>query len=120
VAHEQPIVTATRKTARPEKAEPKPTAAPKLANGKPKKKTAASVKMAAAKLTTPNLVVPTQSPTSTLEEISDLIDHLPLQACVEQTRRLLTSISSLFTGTARPRAVLKPAILFVAEYGSTR
>jgi hypothetical protein len=35
------------------------------------------------------------------------------------TRRLLTSITSLFTGAAHPRAVLKNVILFVAEYGST-
>jgi hypothetical protein len=34
------------------------------------------------------------------------------------TRRLLTSISSLPTRAARPRAVLKTVILFVAEYGS--
>jgi hypothetical protein len=64
-------------------------------------------------------VVPTQSPTSPLEKISDLLDHLPIQACVELTRRLLTSISSLPTGAVRPRAVLKTVILFVAEYGST-
>jgi hypothetical protein len=64
-------------------------------------------------------VVPTQSSTSPLEEISDLLDYLPIHACVELTRRLLTSISSLPTGAARPRAVLKTVILFVAEYGST-
>ena len=58
-------------------------------------------------------------PTNPLEEIYDLLDRLPLQACVELTRRLLTSISSLPTGTVRPRAVLKTVILFVAEYGST-
>jgi len=117
-APEQPRVTATRKTARPNKPEPKSTAAIKPAAGKSEKKAAASVKTAAAKPTTPHLVVPTQIPTSPLEEISDL-DRLPLQACVELTRRLLTSISSLPTGAARPRAVLKTVILFVAEYGST-
>jgi hypothetical protein len=37
-ASEQPKVTATRKTARPEKPEPMPTAAPKPAAGRPKKK----------------------------------------------------------------------------------
>jgi len=58
-------------------------------------------------------------PTNSLEEISDLLDRLPLQACVELTRRLLTSISSLPTGSACPRAVLKTVIPFVAEYGST-
>ena len=82
-------------------------------------KAAASVKTAAAKPKTPELVVPTQSSTSPLEDISDLLDHLPIQACVELTRWLLTSISSLPTGAARPRAVLKTVILFVAEYGST-
>ena len=118
-ASEKPKVTATRKTARPQKSEHKTTTAPKLAAGKSKKKTAASVKTTAAKPTTPNLVVPNRSSTSPLEEISYLLDHLPLHACVELTRRLLTSISSLPTGAARPRAVLKTVILFVAEYGST-
>jgi len=97
-ASEKPKVTATRKTARPQKSEPKTTAAPKLATGKSKKKTAASVKTTAAKPTTPNLVVPNRSSTAPLEEISDLLDHLPLHACVELTRRLLTFISTLPTG----------------------
>jgi hypothetical protein len=88
-------------------------------DGKPKKKAAESVKTAAAKTTTPQLVAPAHSPSSVLEEISDLLDNLPPQACVELTRRLLTSIPSLPTGAARPRAVLKTVILFVAEYGST-
>jgi hypothetical protein len=112
-------VVATRKTARHEKPEPKTTAAPKSAAGKSKKKAATSVKTVAAKTTTPELVVPTQPSSSPLEDISDLVDRLPLQACVELTRRLLTSISSLPTGAARPGAVLKTVILFVAEYGST-
>ena len=112
-----PKVTATRKKAVPKKPEPKPTAAAQPAAGKSKKKVVASVKTAATKPTTPVLVVPNQSTTNPLEEISDL-DRLPLQACVELTRRLLTS-SSLPSGAARPRAVLKTVILFVAEYGST-
>jgi hypothetical protein len=112
-------VTATRETARPKKPEPKSTAAPKPTAGKPKKKAAASVETAAAKLTTPKLVVPTHISTCPLEEISYLLAYLPLQTCVELTRRFLTSISSLPTGAARPRAVLKTVILFVAEYGST-
>jgi hypothetical protein len=112
-------VTATRKTAGPKKPKPKSTAAIKPAAGKTKKKAAVSVKTATAKPTTPEPVVPTQSSTSPLEEISDLLDHLIIQACVELTHRLLTSISSLPTGAARPRAVLKTVILFVAEYGST-
>ena len=102
-----------------EKPEPKSTAATKPAAGRPKKKAAASVKTAAAKPTTPNLVVPTQSPTSPLEDISDLLDRLPLQACMELTRRLLTSISSFPTAPAGPWAVWKTVILFVAVYGST-
>jgi hypothetical protein len=118
-ALEQPKVTATRKTARPQKSQPKTSAASEPAAGKSKRTAAASVKTAAAKLTTPNLVVPNQSSTSPLEKISDLLDHLPLDACMELTRRFLICISSLPTRTARPRAVLKTVILFVAEYGST-
>jgi hypothetical protein len=38
---------------------------------------------------------------------------------VELTRRLSTFISSLPTGKARPRAVLKNVIPSVVEYGST-
>jgi hypothetical protein len=110
-------VTATRKMARHQKSEPKTSAASKPAAVKPKKTAVASVKTAAAKPSTPNLVVPNQSSNSPLEEISDLLDHLPLHACVELTRRVLTSISSLPTGAARPRAVLKTVLK--AEYGST-
>jgi hypothetical protein len=77
-----------------------------------------SVKTAAAKPTTSELVVPIQSSTSPLEEISDLLDYLPTEVCVELTRRLFKS-SSLPTRAARPRAVLKTVILFVAEYCST-
>jgi len=86
----KPTVAATRETARPKKPEPKSTAAAQRASGKSKKKAVASVKTAAAKPTTPSLVVPTQNPTSPLEDISDLQDHLPLHACVELTRRLLS------------------------------
>ena len=68
-APEQPKLTATRKTARPKKPEHKSTAATKPAAGKSKKKAATSVKTAAAKPTTPDMVVPTQTPTSPLEEI---------------------------------------------------
>jgi len=112
---EQPILTATRMTARPEKPEPKHSAAPKPGAGKSKKKATTGVKTAAAKPRPPSLVVSTQPSTSPLEDISDL-DHL-LQACVKLTRRLLMSIIFLATGAARPRALLKTVILFVAEYG---
>ena len=92
-APSKPTVTATTETVRPKKAEPKPPAASQRAPGKFQKKAAASAKTAAAKPAnpkTPNLVVPTQNPTSPLEEISDLLDHLPIHACVELTCRLLT------------------------------
>ena len=115
---EQPTVTATRQKAKHQKPEPKPTAAPKRAIGK-SKKAAASVKTAAAKTAPPKLVVPIQNSTSPLEEISDLLDHLSLPACKELSRRIFASVSSLPTGTARSRAVLKIAILFVAEYDGT-
>jgi hypothetical protein len=111
-------VTANRKTDGSQKPKSKSTAATKPAAEKPKKK-AASVKTAAAKPTTSELVISTQSPTSPLEDISDLLDHLPIKGCVELPRRLLMSISSLPTGAARPRAIMKTVILFVAEYGST-
>jgi hypothetical protein len=84
---------------------------PKPAAVKPKKKAAASAQTAAAIHSTPKLVVPTQSPDSPLEEISDLLDLLPIQACVELTRRLLTSVSSLPTGSVRQRAVLQTVIV---------
>jgi len=112
-------VPATRKTAGPKKPKPKSTAATKLAARKTKKKAAASVKTAAAKPTTPDLVVPTQYSPFPQNEISDLLHHLPIQTCVELTRRLPMSISSLPTGAARSRGVLQIVILFVAEYGST-
>jgi hypothetical protein len=60
-ALEQPKVT--REAARPKTPYPKSTAAPKPAAGKPKKKAAASVEIAATKITTTNLVVPAQIPT---------------------------------------------------------
>ena len=101
-APNQTKVTSTRKTARSKKPKPKPVAAPKSAAAKPKKKPFAIVKTAAAKPTTHKLVVPTLSSSNSLEEISDLLDHLPIQACVKMNRRLLTSISSLPTGADRP------------------
>jgi len=64
-------------------------------------------------------VAPTRTNLSPIVEISHLLDKLPLNACVDLTRRLLTSIPTLPSGPARTRAVLKNVILFVAEYGST-
>jgi hypothetical protein len=77
---------------------------------KPKKKASASVETAAAKPKTTNLVVPTQSSASPLEDISDLLDHLPIQACVELTRRLLNSISSLPTQRFASRSPSHPSM----------
>jgi len=103
----------------PRKHKPKSAAASKPTAGKRNKKAAASVKTAATKSTTPELVVPTQTSTSPIEDISDHLDHLPNQACVDLTRRLLTTISSLPTGAARKRAILKNVIFYVAQYGRT-
>ena len=75
-APKQPKVTSTRETARPQKPVPKSTAAPKRSAGK-SHKDEASVKAAAAKTTHRNLMVPNQTSTFPLEEISDLLDHLP-------------------------------------------
>jgi hypothetical protein len=73
----------------------------------------------------PKIVNPTTSTPapqithSPIEEISDLLDTLPNDACVELTRRLLTSAPTLPSGADSSRAVLKIVVLFVAEYGST-
>jgi hypothetical protein len=109
VAPKKPTAIATSKTARPKKLESKVA----------QDKAAARVQSAASEPTKHKLVVPTQSSTFPLKEISDLLDHLPIQACVKLTRWFLTPVSSVPTGAARPRAVLKTVIIFVAEYGST-
>jgi hypothetical protein len=111
---EQQKVTATKNTDKPQKPAPKPAAAIKPVSVKPTKKPPES-----SKPQTNDLVVTPQSLASALEYISDLLDNLPLQACVELTRRLLTSIPFLSSGAARTWAVLKPVTLFVSEYGST-
>jgi hypothetical protein len=54
---------------------------------------------------------------SPLEGITDLLENLTTKACVWLTRRLVSAASSLPAGEARPRAVLKTVILFIAEYG---
>jgi len=64
------------------------------------------------------LVVPPQPNQSLAEETSDLLDNFPLNASVELTRRILTSIPILPSGAAHSQAVLKIIGLFVAEYGS--
>jgi hypothetical protein len=118
-APEQPNMTATRKTAKPKKPAPRPAAAAKATSAKPTKKAPTSVKTVASKFQTNDLVATPQRPASVFEDISDLLDILTLQACVELTRRLLTSVPTLPPGAASPHAVLIPVILFVAEYGST-
>jgi hypothetical protein len=84
--------------------------------------TSTKVKSGKSSPKNPNPTKPTprpQSVKSPVEEISDLLDTLPLGACVELTRRLLTAAPTLPSGAARSRAVLKIVVLFVAEYGST-
>jgi hypothetical protein len=54
-----------------------------------------------------------------LEEISDFLDTVPIDAFVELTRRLLAAVPSLLSGPARFRAVVKIVVLFVADYGGT-
>jgi len=108
---QQPKVTSTRKRASPSLLQPL-----SWLLGRPRRKQPRVSKPRPLN-TISYLGVPTQSSTSPLEEISDL-DRLPLQACVEVTLRLFTSIS-LPTGVPRPTAVLKTVILFVAEYGGT-
>jgi hypothetical protein len=56
---------------------------------------------------------------SSIEEMSDLLDNLPINACVQLTWRLITAVPTLPSGAARTLAVLTIVILFVAEYGST-
>lgn len=65
------------------------------------------------------LVVPPQLNQSPTDEISDLLDNLPISACVALTRRILTSVPTLPSGAARWQSVPKTPVLFVTEYGST-
>jgi hypothetical protein len=57
---------------------------------------------------------PPQHTQSSIEEMSDLLDTLPIDAYVE-----LTAAPILPSGAGRSRAVLKMVVVFVAEYGST-
>ena len=114
-APDQPIVTATRETARPKTPEPKFTAALCGLLGSLRRKQPRVSKLWPPHPQHPARLSPPKVPP---RQISDLLDHLHFYACVELSR-LLMSISSLPTGAARPRAVLKTAILLVAENGST-
>jgi hypothetical protein len=51
---------------------------------------------------------------SQLEGIVDLLQNI---ACIELQRRLLSVASSIPTGEARSRFILKTVILFIAVYG---
>jgi hypothetical protein len=100
-ALKQQNLTATSKTAKPKKPAPKTTVAPKAATVKPKKPAAASSTTVAAQPTINQLVVTPHPTNSPLDGISDLLDNLPLEACVELTRRLLTSLPSPWGWSAR-------------------
>jgi len=97
----------------------KPTAAPKLAPVSTKWHVAKTAKPKVEDPKSANEVVPPHPNQSPLEGISDLLDKLPLETCVKLTHQLLTSAPTLPIGRARPQAVLKTVILFVAEYCST-
>jgi hypothetical protein len=105
-------VKSTSKKAKSKKPAPKVSAAPKRAPT-----TKASTKECVAKPALPKQLVPPVTPSPA--EISYLLDTLPINACVEVTRRLLRTFPSLPPGPAQSRAVLKTVILFVAKYGST-
>jgi hypothetical protein len=53
---------------------------------------------------------------SPLQEIAYLLNNLPIKACMELIRGLLSTDSSLRTEEVRPRAVLKTVILYIGEY----
>jgi len=110
-------VTTTRTKGKTAKSAPKVTVGPKQ-EALPKSNK--SVKPRLPSQPSPKkMVAPTQTNQSPIEEISDLLDNLPLKACVELTRRLLTSVPTLPSGSAHSRTVPKIFVLFVAEYGST-
>jgi len=52
-------------------------------------------------------------------EIADLLDRLPLDACVELTRRIITSVPIITSGLPRSLVVLKTVVLFVSAYSIT-
>jgi hypothetical protein len=67
-------------------------------------------------LTTP---LPPPQPIQPSIQITDLLDTLLSDACVQLTRRLLTAVPKFPSEAVRSQAVLKIVVLFVAEYGST-
>jgi hypothetical protein len=85
------------------------------------KNTEEKVKAGKSSTTIPNPTTPRPSPEtpqSPIEEISDLLDTLHIDACVELTLRLLTAAPTLPPGVTRSRSVLKTVVHFVAKYGS--
>jgi hypothetical protein len=113
-ATKQPRETAITKKAKPQKAEPKITAASKAASVEPIKvaSTVAKYAMTATRVAKPH------STTYSPEDNSDFFDSLTLEACVELTRRFLTSVSPLL-----PRAknrLWRPASRFHRGRGNIR
>jgi hypothetical protein len=93
-------------------------AAPVEAQPKPGRTGAPVVVPQPPQTSTLTLLPPTTESVTT-RAIIDFLDNLHTSAFVELTRRLLSPASSLPTGDARPRAVLKTFILFFAEHGGT-
>lgn len=117
VAFKQSEVTNTRNTGKTTKSAPNVTEAPKQAPLPKTMKTATHVKSSQPK---PNDLVTTPHPNqSPIEEISDPLDNLPLNACVDLTRRILTSVPTITSGPARLLVVLKTVVLFVSAYSIT-
>ena len=87
------VVETTGKKGKPAKSTPKVKVCPKQAQATKANKPA---KPRQPSQTTPmEPVAPTRSNHSPIEEISDLLDKLPLNSCVDLTRRLVTSIPTL-------------------------
>jgi hypothetical protein len=109
-------VTTTSKKGKTAKSAPRVTVGPKQATVTKSNKPAKPGKTSQPK--SKKLLVPTQHNQSPIK-ITDLLDNLPLNACVELTCRLLTSVTTIPSGQTRSQAVLKIFVLFVGEYGST-
>jgi hypothetical protein len=62
---------------------------------------------------------PPQPSLSPVEEISRLLDTLPLDAYVDPTRLFVVAVPNLSPGEVRSLAVLKIVVLFISDYGST-
>ena len=80
------------------KLDPKHTAPSKPATVKPQNQVATTFKTVADKNNPAKWVAPTDTTTSTLMGISDLLENLPLETYLELTPRLHNSISSLPLG----------------------